>query len=319
MSSRGRGGTQQTKKSSTRSVNQDAMEEDPLEPKDPQFRLPTGPIAKAKLSKSTHAGSVKTLVKNIEKKAIEQRKATKTTRTSNETDSESSEFDFDEESGSESTDLSSSTTDSVSLPEVQLELALDPKTTEELIEKVHRKKTDTLKIKHTDPRGVIYLGHIPFGFWEPQIKQFFSQFGIVTRLRLKRNKKGRSREYAFVEFLDKVVADIVADTMDGYMMFGRLLVCKVCPPEQCVPGMFRPNPKVRDRASEHARRHNAAPIDRAKRIGQLLRKEDENRKRLKELGVDYDFPGFQASAQKLGIKVVSVKPTGEWVVSIPGK
>ena len=43
-------------------------------------------------------------------------------------------------------------------------------------------------------RGTIYLGHIPFGFFEDEMRGFFSQFGTVTRLRLARSKKtGRSK------------------------------------------------------------------------------------------------------------------------------
>ena len=38
---------------------------------------------------------------------------------------------------------------------------------------------------------VIYLGHIPHGFYEEQMRGFFSQFGTVGRLRLVRNKKVR--------------------------------------------------------------------------------------------------------------------------------
>lgn len=37
--------------------------------------------------------------------------------------------------------------------------------------------------------NVIYLGHIPHGFYEKQMQGFFSQFGDVTRLRLCRSKK----------------------------------------------------------------------------------------------------------------------------------
>jgi RNA recognition motif-containing protein len=36
---------------------------------------------------------------------------------------------------------------------------------------------------------VIYIGHIPHGFYEEQMRGFFSQFGIVTRVRLSRSKK----------------------------------------------------------------------------------------------------------------------------------
>lgn len=53
------------------------------------------------------------------------------------------------------------------------------------------------------PKGsaVVYLGRIPHGFFEDQIRGYFGQFGDVLRVRLSRSKKtGRSRGYAFVEF-----------------------------------------------------------------------------------------------------------------------
>jgi hypothetical protein len=37
--------------------------------------------------------------------------------------------------------------------------------------------------------GVVYLGRIPHGFFESQMRAYFSQFGKVTRLRLSRSKK----------------------------------------------------------------------------------------------------------------------------------
>ena len=37
--------------------------------------------------------------------------------------------------------------------------------------------------------GVIYLGHIPHGFYENQIQDFFSQFGTVNKVRLSRSRK----------------------------------------------------------------------------------------------------------------------------------
>ncbi len=43
-------------------------------------------------------------------------------------------------------------------------------------------------------RGVVYIGHIPIGFAEPQMRKFFNQFGRVTRLRLARSgKTGKSK------------------------------------------------------------------------------------------------------------------------------
>ncbi|KAH9368199.1 hypothetical protein HPB48_010620 [Haemaphysalis longicornis] len=75
-------------------------------------------------------------------------------------------------------------------------------------------------------RGVVYVKHIPHGFYEEQMKKYFSQFGRVTNLRLSRSAKtGGSRGYAFIEFESEDVAKIVADTMDGYLFFNKILKC----------------------------------------------------------------------------------------------
>ena len=74
--------------------------------------------------------------------------------------------------------------------------------------------------------GVVYLGRIPHGFYEEQMQAYFAQFGTVTRLRLSRNKKtGKSKHYAFLEFEHKDVAEVVAETMDNYLLFSHLLKC----------------------------------------------------------------------------------------------
>lgn len=51
--------------------------------------------------------------------------------------------------------------------------------------------------------GVVFLGRIPHGFYEKEMRAYFSQFGEVTRLRLSRNKKVRSQlaDYIIVHIL----------------------------------------------------------------------------------------------------------------------
>jgi nucleolar protein 15 len=72
------------------------------------------------------------------------------------------------------------------------------------------------------------------------MKKYFSQFGRVKRLRLSRNKKtGASKHYAFVEFQSSEVADIVARTMDNYLLFGHILKCKFIPADQVHPDLFK--------------------------------------------------------------------------------
>lgn len=72
------------------------------------------------------------------------------------------------------------------------------------------------------------------------MKKYFSQFGRVTNLRLSRSAKtGGSRGYAFIEFESEDVAKIVADTMDGYLFFNKILKCSVVPKEKVHEGLFR--------------------------------------------------------------------------------
>ena len=75
--------------------------------------------------------------------------------------------------------------------------------------------------------AVVYVGHLPWGLEERQLREFFSQFGELGRVKLARNKRtGSSRHFAFVEFIRMHIAKTVVDVMDGYIMFRRRLVCK---------------------------------------------------------------------------------------------
>lgn len=54
--------------------------------------------------------------------------------------------------------------------------------------------------------------------------QYFKQFGAVSNVRVIRSKRtGNSKGFAFVEFKQPAVAEIVAETMNNYLMGKRLL------------------------------------------------------------------------------------------------
>ncbi|KAI8362008.1 hypothetical protein B0O80DRAFT_380109, partial [Mortierella sp. GBAus27b] len=152
--------------------------------------------------------------------------------------------------------------------------------------------------------GVVYLGRIPHGFYEEQMEAYFSQFGSVLRLRLSRNKKtGHSKHYAFIEFSSEEVADIVADTMNNYLLFGHLLKCKRLQSSQIHPALFQgANKKFKTipwlKISKE--KHNAEKSpEQVKNIKKnLLRNEAAKRAKLEKMGIDYDFPGYKASVQE---------------------
>ncbi|EPE03179.1 ribosomal biogenesis protein gar2 [Ophiostoma piceae UAMH 11346] len=88
--------------------------------------------------------------------------------------------------------------------------------------------------------GIVYVGRIPHGFFENEMRSYFSQFGDIRRLRLSRNRKtGASKHYAFIEFTDRDVAEIVAKTMDNYLLFGHILRCSVVASERIPPNLFK--------------------------------------------------------------------------------
>jgi nucleolar protein 15 len=125
------------------------------------------------------------------------------------------------------------------------------------------------------------------------MQSYFSQFGTVTRLRLSRNRKtGRSKHYGWVEFASKDVAEIVAETMDGYLIHPHRMVCKVVEVDERV---WEGANKVFKRIPwKKINKENLEAKRTKEKWEQLQMKEDErNRKRaekIKELGIDYEVP-----------------------------
>ncbi|XP_017082769.1 MKI67 FHA domain-interacting nucleolar phosphoprotein [Drosophila eugracilis] len=93
-------------------------------------------------------------------------------------------------------------------------------------------------------RGVIIVKHLPHGFFEQQLRQYFRQFGRVLRVRLARSlRTGNSKGYAFVEFEYPEVAKVAADTMDNYLMFQKVVKASYIPPEKQTFNYFRTSVK----------------------------------------------------------------------------
>ncbi|KAM6349158.1 MKI67 FHA domain-interacting nucleolar phosphoprotein isoform 2-T2 [Alca torda] len=176
-------------------------------------------------------------------------------------------------------------------------LALEPRLQREFQQKVQRVRNQRADKEELTP-GVVYVGHLPRGLCEPQMHEYFGQFGTVTRLRLSRSKKtGASKGYGFIEFESDDVAKIVADTMNNYLFSERLLKCQFISPERVHENLFKNCSKRFLKPSQPAvRRYNRirSLVQKAKMTKRLLRKEKLLRKRLAEKGFDYDFPGFAA-------------------------
>ncbi|XP_063360318.1 MKI67 FHA domain-interacting nucleolar phosphoprotein-like [Cydia amplana] len=165
---------------------------------------------------------------------------------------------------------------------------LAPKDDESKKEKEKKKRPD---------RGLVYLSHIPHGFYEHEMTQYFKQFGMVTKVRVIRSPRtGRSKGYAFVEFREPAVAEIVAETMNNYLMGKRLIKAAIIPPEKQKHRAFRKywstkhNPtahrRIKERKAHNAEKTDAEHLKKAKKMLLNLQK---TKKKLNDLGIDYDF------------------------------
>lgn len=179
-------------------------------------------------------------------------------------------------------------------------------------------------VHEEDPdSGVIYVSHIPHGFYEPQMKKFFTQFGNVKRLRLSRSKKsGQSKGYAYVEFEFSEVAKVVSETMHNYLMYQKLLKCFYVPKDKLHADTFKgcfhhfKNPRRREIAAarnngllESGKEHILESTKR--RVSGLTKKQ----KKLEQLGIDFKIEGVESEWQRLkesqppAPKVTAVKRT----------
>lgn len=145
-----------------------------------------------------------------------------------------------------------------------------------------------------DEPGTIYVGRIPHGFFEVQMRAFYSQFGDIVRLRLSRNRHtGASKHFAFIEFASAEVAKIAAKTMDGYLMFGHILKSKFAPSESLHPDVWKgANKKFHKIPHKKLEGQKLASPKSVEQWESKKAKEESRRKKkakaLKEIG--YDMP-----------------------------
>ncbi len=166
-------------------------------------------------------------------------------------------------------------------------------------------------------KGVVYLGHIPYGFREEEIKKFFEQFGTVTRVKLARSKKtARPKGYGFIEFESLEVAAVAADTVDKRFMFDRQLVCHVVEDDKVHKDMFKsisrkwkfvPYQKINSKNINSEKDE----IKKYRKVKRILQAEQEKREKVQDffnsIGKEntFNFPGYAAIVDKAITQVES--------------
>jgi nucleolar protein 15 len=158
-------------------------------------------------------------------------------------------------------------------------------------------KKSKSKTVPTDGSSVVYLGHIAHGFYEQEIRKFFSQFGKVEKVKLVRSKKtGGSRGHAFIQFETPEIAEVVATTIDGYFLHEKQLVCNIVPQNKIHEGLFAV-PRKSKKSTEETKEADEAEVNQEpvefseKKLTRLTRLQSRKQNRLKELGIEFNFLG----------------------------
>lgn len=215
---------------------------------------------------------------------------------------EEAQDDGDEDPGANSSDEDdeddrlTTTQPRSSLASLKLPNSKDDAVVRARLDKLRASKSKTASSTNTP--GVLYIGRLPKGFFEKQLKSYFTQFGQVTRLRVSRNKKtGASKHYAFVEFADQDVARIVQETMHNYLIDGRLLQVKEVSKDKVHPELWvGANRKFRqvpgDRIERVVRSREKTEEEQERSNERKLKRQEQRRQKLAQLGIDYDFEGY---------------------------
>ncbi|EAA11614.4 AGAP006090-PA [Anopheles gambiae str. PEST] len=96
--------------------------------------------------------------------------------------------------------------------------------------KKEKKAKQPAKISNKKGSGIVFIKHLPKGFYEDELRQFFEQFGEVMRVAVARSRKTqRSKGYGYVQFRFYEVADIAASAVNNYMMFNSVLKTSLLP------------------------------------------------------------------------------------------
>jgi len=137
-------------------------------------------------------------------------------------------------------------------------------------------------------KTVIKLNNIPHGFYEDQMKKYFSQFGKVRNVVLIRSKKThKSRGFGFVEFILPQVAKSAAEAMHNYLFFDQVLKCRQMNKDDLPRDLFKKKYRGPTSIESNKRQHNATRRDR-KRMKEHHRKILKTQQQLKNLGIKFE-------------------------------
>ena len=101
----------------------------------------------------------------------------------------------------------------------------------------------------------LYIGNIPFDAREEELRELFASFGAIgTATVIVDPRKGRSRGFGFIEFLDPVEGKAAIAGVNGREVGGRKLIVNEARSRDTGGSGYRGNRGQGDRSNERGER-----------------------------------------------------------------
>ena len=110
-------------------------------------------------------------------------------------------------------------------------------------------------------------------------------------------QSNKMKGYAFIEFESIEIAEIVANVLHQYTMFGKILQARVLKESELKFNIFKGWNRKRvfiNGPKKFIAKNNSPKTkkEKADKVAKLLASEEKKRALLKSKGITYDFPGF---------------------------
>jgi nucleolar protein 15 len=143
------------------------------------------------------------------------------------------------------------------------------------------------KVKsHVDTRAIVYVSRFPRELSEADLRGFFTQFGVILRVRISRSKKNASsKAYGYIEFANNDVASIAAKAMNNHFVNQKPMKAELL--KEHDESKFFAKPMLN---LKHVRK-NAHRLSHEKRVRIWdQRKVSDLQTKLEKMGIDYKVP-----------------------------
>lgn len=103
--------------------------------------------------------------------------------------------------------------------------------------------TKETELKYTNNKATVYISNIPHDVTQQQLEEIFTQAGVIKEVRLVTNRQGRSKGFAYIEYITESSANTAVIKLDNHFISGKKLNVAISnPPSKSTGGKLQGGP-----------------------------------------------------------------------------